>query len=227
MGYGRNIARIAILGLLSCPVVMAGQQADQSGQASQSSQASQSAQSSQSAADATHKPADQQKQAAKPKPVVWTNDNLPTDPSGVSVVGQPAPPPTPATANADKSAPASSGASAAGASKAGPPDPKQIAADLTKAKADLEDAKKQLAVLQIDLTILERQHKLDSDSYYGQTNFAADTQGKAKLDTEKTDIDSKTNDVHAQEEKVSALQKVVQTLTDEQKAAGPQASPQS
>ncbi|MFZ0211391.1 MAG: hypothetical protein WAL55_01650, partial [Candidatus Acidiferrales bacterium] len=108
------------------------------------------------------------------------------------------------------------------AGKAAPENPKQIAGDLAKAKADLDTEKKQLAVMQIDLTILQRQFKLDSDTYYGQTNYAADTQGKAKLDTEKAEIDSKTSDVHAQEEKVFALQKVIQSLNDQSSAANPQ-----
>lgn len=218
MGYGKNIARIVIFGLLSCPLLMARQQSSQPGQTSQSTQ------SGQSTTDATHKTADQQKEAAKPKPVVWTNDNLPTDPNGVSVVGQPAPPPTPATANADSSATTAGGATT---DKATPEDPKKIAADLAKAKADLDDAKKQLAVMQIDLAILQRQYKLDSDSYYGQTNFTLNTQGKANLDSEKAAIDSKASDVHAQEQKVSALQNVVQTLTDKQNAANSEANSQS
>lgn len=214
LGYGKSVARIVVFGLLSCPVVMAGQQPSQSGQTSQSTQ------SVQSTADAAHKDADQKKQAAKPKPAVWTNDNLPTNPNGVSVVGQPAPPP----AHADDNGTTSSGP---GAAKTGPEDAKQMAADLAKARADLEEAKKQLGVMQIDLTILQRQHKLDSDTYYGQTNFAADTQGKANLDSEKAAIGSKTNDIHSQEQKVSALQDVVQTLTKKQNAANSDTNPKS
>jgi len=119
-----------------------------------------------------------------PKPAhVWDNDNIPTTPNAVNVVG--APPPPPAAAKDE------TGAAPGGASEAD-----QIK-EIADAQAALLDAKTNLQNLQSDLDLLTRQLQLDQQMYYGKPDFAADKSGKAKLDSEAAQVDSKRQDVAA------------------------------
>lgn len=144
-------------------------------------------QTGQSLADAARKAKEQQKQAPKAK-VVWTNDNLPTS-ATVSVVGQP------------QQGNAADAAQAQPAEEAGTAPTSDDANDLAKATAELADAQKDVESLKTDLDIAQREYKLDSDQYYGTPDYAADQQGQAKLDTEKSEMAAKQEALEAAQKK--------------------------
>jgi len=130
-----------------------------------------------------------QKKAAK----VWDNDNLPTAPGAVSVVGQ-----TPAAASPAGDAVSENAAdetNASGATPEGKP------ADHVDVGA-LED---QLKDLRTDLDILQRKYTLDQQTYYGKTNYAADKAGAAALQDEKAQIDAKQQEIDDIQNKLNSL----------------------
>jgi chromosome segregation ATPase len=161
-------------------------------------------QTGQSLADAARKAKEQQKQAPKAK-MVWTNDNLPTS-ATVSVVGQP------------QQGTAASAAQAQPTEEAGTSPTSDDANDLAKATAELTDAQKDVESLKTDLDIAQREYKLDADQYYGTPNYAADQQGQAKLDAEKSEIAAKQEALEAAQKKVDELQKKVDELNEKLKA---------
>lgn len=161
-------------------------------------------QTGQSLADAARKAKEQQKQAPKAK-VVWTNDNLPTS-ATVSVVGQ------------AQEGNAANAAQAQPAEEAGTAPTSDDANDLAKATAELADAQKDVESLKTDLDIAQREYKLDSDQYYGTPDYAADQQGQAKLDTEKSEMAAKQEALEAAQKKVDELQKKVDELNEKLKA---------
>lgn len=162
-------------------------------------------QTSQSLADAARKAKEQQKQAPKAK-TVWTNDNLPNAPS-VSVVGQT--PQEATTANTNESQANSQAATSA----SGDSD-----SERTKLSTELADAQKQLDSLKTDLDIAQREYKLDSDQYYSSPDYAADQQGKAKLDSDKSRVQAKQQAVDEAQKKVDELQKELDSLTAKAKS---------
>jgi hypothetical protein len=169
----------------------------------------------------------QKKDQAKPARV-WDNDNIPKTPSAVSIVGQAALPPdqpTPATSEESKQSADESGKPtttvpaeqpAAGAEAGKQP-------EIAAAEAALAEAKAKLQGLRSDLDLLERQLKLDQDQYYGKPDFASDTEGKAKLDAEAAQVDSKRLEVTAAEQKVSELQSKLDELKIPAKTEPPSA----
>lgn len=156
-------------------------------------------QTSQSLADAARKAKEQQKQAPKAK-TVWTNDNLPNAPT-VSVVGQT--PQEAATANTNEAQANSQAATSASG---------DIDSERAKISADLEQAQKQLDNLKTDLDLAQRESKLDSDQYYSGPDFASDQQGKAKLDSDKSQVEAKQQAVDQAQKKVDELQKELDSL---------------
>jgi hypothetical protein len=105
-------------------------------------------------------------------------------------VGQPAPP-------ADNPAPAASGKSPAG----NPP-----AADKSAIEADLSAAKANLQTLKVDLDLLQRKYALDQQTYLGTPDYSSDTAGAAALANEKSQVDSKQQEITNAEKKVADLQ---------------------
>jgi hypothetical protein len=154
-----------------------------------------------SIAEAARRSRDQKKEQPKPAKV-WDNDTLPTKQGGVNVIGQSAP-----TTDASGNPPAANtqvpgSAAEAGASKSG----SRSASDVKALQASLAAAKDQLQALKTELDILQRKYSLDSQMYYGKPNYAADTEGAAKLADEKSQIDLKQHEVDTAQKKVSQLE---------------------
>ncbi|HKV27100.1 MAG TPA: hypothetical protein VJN90_02345, partial [Candidatus Acidoferrales bacterium] len=104
-----------------------------------------SQQSKQSVAEAARKAQEKKKDESKAK-TIWTNDNIPNTPGGVSVVGE-----QPAATNA--------GESVTGAATEAAPaavDSAKSDADRAQTLSELDDAQKQLDSLKTDLDILQR-----------------------------------------------------------------------
>ncbi len=130
------------------------------------------------------------KDQAKPTKV-WDNESLASASGAISIVGQPA-------ASNNNSAPADEANSTAGS----PP----TAETSTPIEADLNAAKANLQNLKVDLDLLQRKYALDQQTYYGKPEYSSDTAGAAALASEKNEIASKQQEVTDAEKKVADLQ---------------------
>ncbi|HXT74087.1 MAG TPA: hypothetical protein VN785_09570 [Candidatus Angelobacter sp.] len=176
-----------------------------------------SQQSSQSVATAARKAQQKEKEAPKSK-TVWTNDNIPNTPGGLSVVGQLASSSTSTAATSAESAPAAANANAPTEG-----DKEKLAPERAKALSDLEAARKQLDSVKTDLDIAQREYSLDSAQLYSTPDYSKDQQGQAKVDAEKAAIATKQQAVDAAQKKVDDLEKLLKSLGGEEKAAPPTA----
>ncbi|HEV2615581.1 MAG TPA: hypothetical protein VGU63_03110 [Candidatus Acidoferrales bacterium] len=170
-----------------------------------------SRQSSQSLAAAARKAQEKEKDAPKAK-TVWTNDNIPDTPGGVSIVGQP-----PAAASSNEPAAASTAEAPSSADKA------KLAVERAKASADLDDAKEQLRSAQTDLDIAQREYNLDAAQLYSTPDYSKNEQGQAKVDGEKAAIATKQQAVDAAQKKVGDIEKLLKSLGGEEKPVAPPA----
>ncbi|HLW97102.1 MAG TPA: hypothetical protein VKR82_00535 [Candidatus Acidoferrales bacterium] len=129
-----------------------------------------------------------EKQPAKESAQIWTNENIPTNPFAISVVGQPPPPPP-------------------------PPEPVPGAADAAKPKTKLENeldkAKEELAGLEKELDLAKRDLALQQQAFYTNPLASQDTAGQAKLADAQTAIDAKAADVEKAKARVADLQQRV------------------
>ena len=142
-----------------------------------------------SLAAAARRAREAKKDQAKP-PKVWDNETMASLTGDISIVGQPA-------------APATNPAPAAGSeSPAGNPP----AADKSAIEADLSAAKANLQSLKVDLDLLQRKYALDQQTYLGTPDYSSDTAGAAALANEKSQIDSKQEQITNAEKKVADLQ---------------------
>ncbi len=156
---------------------------------SQAGTPSESGQQEDSLAAAARRAREAKKDQAKP-PKVWDNETLASAPGAISIVGQPAAP-------ASTPVPAASGKSPAG----NPP-----AADKSAIEADLSAAKANLQSLKVDLDLLKRKYALDQQTYLGTPGYSSDTAGATALANEKSQVDSKQQEVTNTEKKVADLQ---------------------
>jgi hypothetical protein len=151
----------------------------------------------------------EQRKAQASSGKVWTNDNIPTDPGGVSVVGPDSSADT-TTANggsADKSASPKTGTDAGKA---------KFAAD----QSDLAAAKDQLQTLQTDLDIMQRKLALDKQTYFGKPDYSTDPQGQTDLNGEQDQIDGKQSQISDVQKKIAELQSKSQGSGDASSSGG-------
>jgi hypothetical protein len=144
----------------------------------------------------------QQPKAAK----VWTNDNIPSTPGNISVVGEAGS----AEGGASETKVDQGGAGTHENNGSESSDDRKAAL-----QRELDTAKEQLKGIQTDLDILSRKHVLDQQMYYGKPDFASDTEGAARLKNEETEIASKKQDVDAAQKKVDDLTSKLKELEDE------------
>lgn len=167
--------------------------------------AAQSQSDTTSVADAARRAREQKKNASKPVRTL-TNDDLPATPPP----GQPAAAPTGSTESAapdqvntenETGTPTKAAAAAETATPAASEQKKK-----TEIEAALKRAKAELAQAQSELDVLQRKSALDSDSFYSQTDYSRDTDGKARLDAEAQDVQNKKSQVDELKARVAALQ---------------------
>ena len=171
-----------------------------------------------SVADAARRAREQKKNAPKPARTL-TNDDLPAAPPA----GQPAAAPPEGTESAapDQASTETGATAKAPAAETAAPDGNEqkkkaeIAAALKRAKAELAQALSELDVLQ-------RKSALDSDSFYSQTGFSQDKEGKAKLDEEAHQVNDKKSQVDELKSTVAALQAELGEAAESDKPAQPQ-----
>jgi hypothetical protein len=152
----------------------------------------------------------EQKPPQKPAKV-WTNDNLPTTPNSINVVGEGNEPATQANAETTQTETKPEQPKAAGGS--GTQLKEERKAELEK---QLADAKEQLKSLMTDFDILSRKHQLDQQTYYGKPDYTSDTQGAAALQEEDQVIAAKQQQVNVQQKKVDDLATELKELEDKQ-----------
>lgn len=171
--------------LLWMPLAASGAQAPQQGQSANQGSAVADA------AKATREAKKEEPKAAR----VWDNDNIPTIPGAINVVGQV---PTENAAAGDNSGNGGGGTAAAAAAAS--------SEDKATLERELDDAKAQLQSLQTDLDILQRTFTLDQQMYYGKPDFESDTAGAQKLKDEQAAIDAKQQQIEAMQKKIADLQ---------------------
>lgn len=159
-------------------------------------------QDSQSVAEAARKAREKKKDAAKSAKVI-TDETL--DVKKGDVQSAVAEEPKIAASPDAASQPQNVAGNAAG--NAAAPDSKAQTAKDEKLKKELTGAKEQLKQALMDLDLLQRENRLDQDTYYSKPNYGSDTAGKQKLDDEQQQINDKRQEVEQLKAKVADLQK--------------------
>jgi hypothetical protein len=154
----------------------------------QSQDAAQSSQPQDSLAAAARRAREEKKDQSKPAKV-WDNDNIPSNPGAVSVVGD---------ANQGGAASSDQGAQGQGT----PADNKDKAA----ISAELDSDQQQLKSLKTDLDIAQRKLVLDQQVYYGKPDYSSDKAGGAALKDEQDQIAAKQQEIDDLQQKIDALQ---------------------
>jgi len=166
-----------------------------------------------SVAEAARRAREQKKNAAKPARTL-TNDDLPAAPAAAA----------PALQNPDPAgkAPEAHEAAPAGTPAAGPQN-EDDSKKRARIEAAIKKAKAELAETQGELDVLERKAVLDSDEYYGKTDYDRDTEGKARLEADKQQIGDKRSRVDQLKSKLAALQAELGEAPESEKPAPPPA----
>lgn len=160
--------------------------------------ASAQSQDSQSVADAARRAREKKKDAAKAAKVI-TDDTL--DVKKGDVQSAVAEEPKVAGAPDANNQPQGAAPNAAASNASGQADKDE------KLKKQIAALKDQLKDALSDLDLLQRENRLDQDTYYSQTNYGSDTAGKQKLDDEQQQISDKRQEVERLKAKLVDLQK--------------------
>lgn len=138
-----------------------------------------------SIADAARMNRGQKKASTQPGKVI-TNDSLNPTSSSPAPSGASTPQPAQAPVASDAFNPAAnSGTSAASVQ------PALLPEDAEKLKSEIAGLRQQLKEQQGEVELLKHLLQLDKESYYSKTDYARDTEGKAKLDSEQDELKQK------------------------------------
>jgi hypothetical protein len=179
--------------------------------------AAQTEKSQPSLGDVARKSREQKKPS--PRPVhVWTNEDLPTTPGAISIVGTPPPPPKTTGEGAE--------AEAGGAGPSAEPQQDRDAA-IAKIEAELKDAKAELERLEKELDLAKRDLDLQNQQYYSNPGYKSDSTGKARLDAMQRDVEAKAAEVGRAKERVATLEKQLVELKSAPPAPAKPGPPQN
>jgi hypothetical protein len=155
-------------------------------------------QDSQSVAEAARRAREKKKDSAKPAKVI-TDDTLDVKKGDVQS----------AVAEELKiaGAPEAANQSANGTANPAAGDAKTQPASDEKLKKEIAAVKERLKDALGDLDLLQRENRLDQDTYYSEPNFAGDTAGKQKLDDEQKKMSDKRQEIDRLKGKLADLQK--------------------
>ena len=154
------------------------------------------AQSDESVADAARRAREQKKAAAKPSMVI-TNDTLAPESSPPPAAGATAAPTaTPEASAATPSAETNLRVTAAAGeqkpaadAKASAPGSQPTAEEQTAQQGEIEALKREILEKQKEVDLALRSLSLANDDFYSKPDFSKDSDGKAKLDAMKGDVD--------------------------------------
>jgi hypothetical protein len=127
----------------------------------------------------------------------WDDDTVPKSPNEVSVVGQA----SASTAPGDTTAAAAAAGTPAGGANAA-----KDSTAAAQAQSELNAAMERLKNLTAELDLLTREYDLERRTYYGKTNYSADTDGAEKLKREEIQIEAKKQEVADAQKKVDEVQ---------------------
>lgn len=151
-------------------------------------------QDTQSVAEASRRAREQKKPPAKPAKVITDEDIKPApQPGSATPAVQDATAASGTASSATDATAASSGIAASTEKPASSPavsdaEEKKKAKELAELKAKIKEAAS-------DVDLLQREQKLENDSYYSNTDYIHDTAGKAKLDDLKQQISDKQQEL--------------------------------
>jgi hypothetical protein len=187
-----KIVKLALgAALLSWPIVAPARQS------SQTTDTQSSEQKKDDALAAAARRAREQKKDQPKAGKVWDNDNIPSKPDAINVLGQS----TSAADNTDQNGAAATPNAAPEPAKSAEADSKERAS----IASELADAKEKLQSLNTDLDILARKYVLDQASYDEKPNYSSDKEGAAKLKGEQDEIDAKRQEIADAQKKIDDL----------------------
>ena len=88
-------------------------------------------------------------------------------------------------------------------------EPEAAAKKLAEQEAELKELKAQLATAQKDAEIQQRDLALQKEQFYSQTDFAHDSDGKARLDAGENQLSDKKQEIEKLKTKIAALQELI------------------
>lgn len=132
---------------------------------------------------------------------VWTNENLPSNPFAISVIGPPAPPPVETAAPAEAAKP-----------EAAPGADIDKGKSLVQMEAELEKTKQDLALKEKELDLAKRDYVLQQQAFYTNPMASQDTAGQAQLAQVQEQIDAKAIEVDKMKARVADLQAKVDSM---------------
>jgi hypothetical protein len=141
-----------------------------------------------------------EKQAAPTAKKVWTNDNLPTNPFAISVVG----PPLPAEEIPDADEQVKNEKKPAASAEK----PKT----LTEMEAELAKAQEKLALHEKELDLSRRDAALQQQAFYADPRANQDEAGQAQLAEVQKHLDAMQQDLESERAKVAELLLKVEAL---------------
>lgn len=159
-------------------------------------------QDSQSVAEAARRAREKKKAQTKPTKVI-TDETLEVKKEDVqsAVAEEPRMPGAPSpNAQPESAVPGANAAASSTTSKD---------SEEEKLKKELAAVKEQLKQAMGDLDLLQREYRLDQDSFYSNPSYASDTAGKQKLDDEKQRIGDKREEVERLRAKLADLQQTL------------------
>jgi hypothetical protein len=155
-------------------------------------------QDSQSVAEAARRAREKKKNQAKPSKVI-TDETLDVKKGDVqSAVAEE--PKMPGAPDAQAQPAGGTANTPAASSKTQADEEKRLKKEIAAVKEQLKDSLS-------DLELLQRENRLDQDTYYSQTNYSGDSAGKQKLDDEKQQISDKQEEIARLKTKLADLQK--------------------
>jgi hypothetical protein len=137
--------------------------------------------------------------------MVWTNENIPKNPFGISIVGPP--PPAPEEAAAKPAVPT-------GAPAAKPKTQAELEPELAREQEKLDALGK-------ELDLMKRDYVLQQQGFYTNPLASQDPQIQAQLAAAQQQIDAKQQDVDIAKGKVAELQRALDDAKKNPPAAAP------
>jgi DNA repair exonuclease SbcCD ATPase subunit len=161
---------------------------------------------------------------------VWDNDNIPSNPGAVSVVGdstQGTGGTTGQGTSDQQTGDQQQGNQQQDQAQAANSNAQPVDKDKAAKAAELDADKQQLESLKTDLDILQRKLVLDQQMYYGKPDYSSDKAGAAALKAEQDQIDAKQQLVADLQKKMDDLQSQVGAAGSSSPAPNPPANNQS
>ena len=138
-----------------------------------------------------------EKQPVAPGKKVWTNDNLPTNPFAISVVGPPPPEEKPAK---DETKPGEKNDEKSAAAA------KETPKTLPEMEVELKKEQEALALQEKEVDLSKRDFALQQQAFYGNARANQDEAGQAQLAEVQKQLDAMQAELEKQRAKVAELQ---------------------